>query len=172
MHLLCYNIVITLLCTYFSQSHKWKQPLCKNSKASMTHLPILALLVTSLYVAHLLNDSKKVKCTMVQCCRNYTMDSQFQIRMVCISDTHSAVENLEIPFKIPDGDILIHAGDFTNYGEVDKVKEFNTWLGTLPHTHKIVVAGNRDISFDPSVVGPNNIYWDRLKHPELSKVGN
>ena len=32
----------------------------------MTHLPILALLVTSLYVAHLLHDSKKVKCTMVQ----------------------------------------------------------------------------------------------------------
>ena len=90
--------------------------------------------------------------------------------MVCISDTHSAVENLEIPFKIPDGDILIHAGDFTNYGEVEKVKEFNTWLGTLPHAYKIVVAGNRDISFDPSVVGPNNIYWDRLKHPELNKV--
>jgi len=80
------------------------------------------------------------------------------------------VENVELPFKIPYGDILIHAGDFTNYGEVEKVKEFNTWLGTLPHTHKIVIAGNRDISFDPSIVGPNNIYWDKLKHAELNKV--
>ena len=77
---------------------------------------------------------------LVQCCGNSTLYPQFQIRMVCISDTHSAVENLEIPFKIPDGDILIHAGDFTNYGEVEKVKEFNTWLGTLPHAYKIVVA--------------------------------
>merc|ERR1712018_355952 len=63
-----------------------------------------------------------------------------KIRIVCISDTHSGVEKGEISFNIPNGDILIHAGDFTNYGEVDKVKEFNTWLGTLPHTHKIVIA--------------------------------
>ena len=109
---------------------------------------------------------------MVQYWVNSTLYSQFQIRIVCISDTHSAVENKELPFKIPDGDILIHAGDFTDYGEVDKVKEFNTWLGTLPHAYKIVIAGNRDISFDPSVVGPNNIYWDKLKHPELNKGGD
>ena len=99
-----------------------------------------------------------------------SLNLPFQIRMVCISDTHSAVEHVELPFKIPDGDILIHAGDFTNYGEVDKVKEFNAWLGTLPHTYKIVVAGNRDISFDPSVVGPHNIFWDKIKHPEVNKV--
>ena len=99
-----------------------------------------------------------------------SLNSLLQIRLVCISDTHSAVENVELPFEIPDGDILIHAGDFTNYGEVDKVKEFNAWLGTLPHTYKIVVAGNRDISFDSSVVGPDNIFWDMIKHPEVNKV--
>ena len=42
---------------------------------------------------------------------------------------------------LPDGDILIHAGDFTLTGHVLEVKKFNTWLGTLPHKHKIVIAG-------------------------------
>ena len=31
------------------------------------------------------------------------------------------------------GDILIHAGDFTNYGLVSEIVAFNDWLATLPH---------------------------------------
>ena len=49
---------------------------------------------------------------------------------------------------IPEGDVLIHAGDFTRCGHLQEVKEFNTWLGTLPHKHKIVIAGNHELSFD------------------------
>ena len=93
-----------------------------------------------------------------------------RMRMVCISDTHSCVENVEPPYKVPDGDILIHAGDFTELGEVEKVKEFNRWLGTLPHKHKIVVAGNHDTSFDPSVVAPGKRFWQQIQHPELHMV--
>ena len=33
-------------------------------------------------------------------------------------------------------------------GEKQEVEKFNEWLGTLPHMHKIVVAGNHDIAFD------------------------
>ena len=35
------------------------------------------------------------------------------LKVVCMSDTHSAQEDIE--FGIPDGDIFIHAGDFTRY---------------------------------------------------------
>ena len=38
------------------------------------------------------------------------------MRIVCISDTHLAHETAMI--KIPDGDILIHAGDGTHEGTV------------------------------------------------------
>lgn len=31
---------------------------------------------------------------------------------------------------------------------VQEIKSFNEWLGTLPHRHKIVVAGNHDLLFD------------------------
>ena len=41
--------------------------------------------------------------------------------------------------------MLIHAGDMTCVGGIDEIKEFNEWLGTLPHRHKIVIAGNHDL---------------------------
>jgi Icc-related predicted phosphoesterase len=33
----------------------------------------------------------------------------------------------------------------TCVGGIDEIKEFNQWLGTLPHRHKIVIAGNHDL---------------------------
>jgi hypothetical protein len=35
----------------------------------------------------------------------------------------------EILPLVPDGDVLIHAGDFTNYGDVGEVCKFNAELG-------------------------------------------
>lgn len=67
-------------------------------------------------------------------------------RFVCISDTHNRTNKME--HEIPDGDILIHAGDFTNFGSRDQVIHFNNFLSTLNHPHKVVIAGNHDISFD------------------------
>jgi len=76
------------------------------------------------------------------------------LRLVCISDTHCQAEKMLEP--VPEGDILIHAGDFTNYGRREEVEKFNTWLGTLPHRHKIVIAGNHEITFDRASF--DNIY--------------
>ncbi|RDD44704.1 Metallophosphoesterase domain-containing protein 1 [Trichoplax sp. H2] len=69
------------------------------------------------------------------------------IRIVCISDTHSLQSRLPDKF-IPDGDILIHAGDFTMYGNVDEVIRFNSFVGELPHAYKVAVAGNHEICLD------------------------
>lgn len=54
------------------------------------------------------------------------------IKVVCLSDTHGFHRYL----KVPDGDILIHAGDFMAHGRAAKeVEDFNEWLGSLPHPH-------------------------------------
>lgn len=71
-----------------------------------------------------------------------------KVRFVCMSDTHSLIHNIK--FDIPDGDVFIHAGDFSKCGQKDEVINFNKWLGTLPHKHKIVIAGNHELSFDPT----------------------
>lgn len=66
------------------------------------------------------------------------------MRIVAISDTHG----MHRRFDVPDGDVLIHAGDLTGHGELAEVEEFDTFLGTLPHRHKIVIAGNHDFCFE------------------------
>jgi Icc-related predicted phosphoesterase len=66
------------------------------------------------------------------------------MRIVAISDTHEQHDQL----NIPDGDVLIHSGDFTYTGKVEAVVSFNAWLGRLPHKYKIIIAGNHDKLFE------------------------
>eukprot|EP00127_Corallochytrium_limacisporum_P003218 Clim_evm67s147 gene=Clim_evmTU67s147 len=79
------------------------------------------------------------------------------LRIVCISDTHSRHSNLEVP----DGDVLIHAGDFSNTGAPFEVRQFDEFLGTLPHKYKIVIAGNHDLSLDHTSY---DRLWKRFNH--------
>lgn len=64
--------------------------------------------------------------------------------LVLISDTHG----IHDPARIPEGDILIHAGDISEAGELYEVAAFNEFLGSLPHRHKILIAGNHDFLFE------------------------
>jgi len=68
------------------------------------------------------------------------------IRIVAISDTHGMHRQVQVPA----GDILIHAGDLTHQGSLDEVRDFNAYLGELPHPHKIIIAGNHDFCFEDS----------------------
>ncbi|MDF1666009.1 MAG: metallophosphatase domain-containing protein [Planctomycetota bacterium] len=65
------------------------------------------------------------------------------MQIVATSDTHSRHEQL----TVPDGDVFVHAGDSMKFGSLDELDNFNRWLGTLPHAHKIVIAGNHDWCF-------------------------
>ncbi|MFC0704164.1 Predicted phosphoesterase [Marinobacter persicus] len=67
------------------------------------------------------------------------------MRLVCISDTHSRHEKM---LPIPDGDALIHAGDLTGSGSIPKGFEAIEWLGSLPHSYKLLIAGNHDFCFE------------------------
>jgi Icc-related predicted phosphoesterase len=65
-------------------------------------------------------------------------------RIVAFSDTHAAEQDIDVP----NGDILIFAGDFSGMGTLMDITSFNAWLGTLPHAHKIVIAGNHDMPLE------------------------
>jgi predicted phosphodiesterase len=45
------------------------------------------------------------------------------LKIVCISDTHACHELTEVP----DGDILVHAGDVTRKGSLEDVESFDSW---------------------------------------------
>lgn len=66
------------------------------------------------------------------------------MRIVCISDTH----NKHRQCNIPEGDLLIHAGDISSRGRIEEIIEFDQWMGTLPHSDKIIIAGNHDFLFE------------------------
>ena len=66
------------------------------------------------------------------------------MRLVIIADTHGLHERIEVP----EGDVLIHAGDLSMRGELEDVDAFSSWLASLPHPHKIVIAGNHDFCFE------------------------
>lgn len=62
------------------------------------------------------------------------------VTVVLISDTHNRHQKV----KVPDGDILIHAGDFSLQGKVQENTAFFKWFSELPHPHKIFISGNHD----------------------------
>lgn len=68
-------------------------------------------------------------------------------RFVCFSDTHGLHHKIP-PEHQPEADVLLHAGDFTNSGELSQVKSFAQWLKEYPVKEKVVIAGNHDLSFD------------------------
>ena len=65
-------------------------------------------------------------------------------KIVCLSDTHNCNEQI----AVPNGDILIHAGDATIRGTEHEVEDFLAWFSSLPHKYKIFVAGNHDWLFE------------------------
>ena len=66
------------------------------------------------------------------------------IKCVAISDTHNTTDG----YKVPEGDILFHTGDFTKIGLEKEIIHFNNFLGTLNFKHIVVIAGNHDLGFD------------------------
>ena len=52
-------------------------------------------------------------------------------RFVCISDTHTR------SFPVPSGDVLLHAGDLTDRGDLSEFRTMVEWLRSLPHPVKM-----------------------------------
>ncbi|GBG35077.1 Metallophosphoesterase MPPED2 [Hondaea fermentalgiana] len=69
------------------------------------------------------------------------------MRLVILSDSHCQHEELR---SLPDGDVLVHAGDFCSAGGVEEARQFVDWMTSQPHRHKVLVAGNHRTTFDPS----------------------
>ena len=65
------------------------------------------------------------------------------MRIVAVADTHLFHGDL----VVPDGDVFVHAGDLCRGGDLDELREVAAWIASLPHRHKVIVAGNHDWAF-------------------------
>lgn len=66
------------------------------------------------------------------------------LKLVMISDTHTMHDQI----TVPDGDVVICAGDISYRGTEEEVVPFLQWFDALPHKHKILIAGNHDWGFE------------------------
>ncbi len=67
------------------------------------------------------------------------------LSLTLLSDTHGLHHRLP---PLPEGDILIHAGDVSNHGLAHEVLGFLRWFAAQPFAHKIFIAGNHDFFFE------------------------
>ncbi len=86
-----------------------------------------------------------------------------------MSDTHNSQP------KVPYGDLLVHAGDLTQGGTAREMQTALDWLNGLPHTHKVVIAGNHDMLLDTSkylehVGGSRSLRWGSINYLEDTSV--
>ena len=83
------------------------------------------------------------------------------LKIVIVADTHGQHSGL----KVPDGDMLIHAGDVSKKGLQHEIIAFLKWFSAQPHKHKLFIAGNHDFFFENAmpveiaeIIPPNVTY--------------
>jgi Icc-related predicted phosphoesterase len=81
-------------------------------------------------------------------------------KLVLCSDSHEMHSRL----SWPEGDILVHAGDFTMIGRSERIEEFGDWLRDSPFSAVVIIAGNHDILFQRE---PEKARKLLLKHDKI-----
>lgn len=76
------------------------------------------------------------------------------MRLVALADTHGEHRALEVP----DGDVLVHAGDLTQRGTRLQLEDVADWLRALPHRHKVIIAGNHDFWLQGNRAGARELF--------------
>lgn len=66
------------------------------------------------------------------------------MKIVLIADTHGKHKDI----KVPDGDLIICAGDITMLGKKEEINNFLQWYKELPHKYKVFIPGNHDFGFE------------------------
>ena len=92
------------------------------------------------------------------------------MRILQISDTHNRHDELT---NLPEADVVIHCGDFTEQGTEEETLDFLNWFIGLPYKHKIFVTGNHDLClWDAEGIEdlPDNIHFLQDRGCEIEEV--
>ena len=69
------------------------------------------------------------------------------IRLMCFSDTHGKIDYIPEDQIYP-CDVLIFAGDFSNFGNPEEVHNFVNWIDKHGARDNIVISGNSELPFE------------------------
>lgn len=72
------------------------------------------------------------------------------MKICCISDTHGRHFDVEFTDEQYNADVLVYAGDWTMGNDINLLEadEFLSWMHRLPFKHKILVAGNHEVTVE------------------------
>lgn len=87
------------------------------------------------------------------------------MKILAISDLHG-----HIPILTQEADVLVIAGDLTPWGTIGEYVMLNSWLGTLPYEHKIIIAGNHDEFLDKAPMRKKKALFSNATYLENSGV--
>lgn len=75
-----------------------------------------------------------------------------------LSDTHGLHRQIE---HLPLADVVVHSGDFCEEGTIKELEDFVEWFATLPHKHKVFVAGNHDVCLHGATIDglPDGVHY-------------
>jgi len=86
-------------------------------------------------------------------------------KIIMVSDTH----NKHNQIVLPEGNILVHSGDFSGMGKQSEVKNFFKWIEKQSEIfeHIVFIAGNHELTFEPRQAWvddliqtlPNNVHY-------------
>ena len=89
------------------------------------------------------------------------------MNLTLISDTHGAHHDL----NLHQGEVLIHAGDITEYGTEEEVIDFLRWFAKQQFEHKIFIAGNHDVLLGERTTAKlKNIIPDEIVYLQNSAI--
>lgn len=77
------------------------------------------------------------------------------MRLILLADTHDRHQGVDVP----NGDVLIIAGDITMFGRERELQRFNAWLARHMHPLKILVPGNHDLMFSSDYRRASSLVW-------------
>ncbi|KAH8665135.1 Metallo-dependent phosphatase-like protein [Tricladium varicosporioides] len=97
----------------------------------------------------------------------YGAPAMRKTRFVCVSDTHNGSPHGA--FKLPKGDVLIHAGDMTNQGSYTELQKTVRWIAEADFEVKIVIAGNHDITLDSDFYTQYGSYFHNQNPQDIDK---
>ena len=89
-------------------------------------------------------------------------------RFVCVSDTHSYAPS-EAGFKLPPGDVLIHAGDLTNNGSMAELRKTMAWIAQADFETKIIIGG-QCLSRCPTVHRPSSLSSAKFLNEQATTI--
>jgi len=71
---------------------------------------------------------------------------QCNVSILHLSDTHNIHWGIEQAFALPTADILLHTGDFSNFGTDGELANFDGWIGHIKDRfkHLYLISGNHD----------------------------